>query len=336
MSRERHPPAGDSARTGGALVHRCTLPVLGIPVRFEANDRRPIEIAEEAFGAWRTLESNPGLIDHTPLLVRVLVGPGREGGGAHAPLVHRPAGPGRVTITSPGSRAVADVGRREATIRVTEELLGDRQHFRYGVLESVTLCMLSSRDRQPVHAAAITRANAVLVLAGPSGTGKSTLAYAAATRLGCRILAEDVVNVQMRPALRLWGLPGFLHLPPHAARHFPELARNAPTLSANGKTRIAVALERIGALPHSPFATRAGICILERGDGPASLEPLEPAAVVAALTTKLEPGFDVYADTVGDCLAAMAAAGGWRLRTTARPADAYPLLDRALAAIAGS
>jgi len=142
--------------------------------------------------------------------------------------------------------------------------------------------------------------------------------------------------VQMRPALRLWGLPGFLHLPLAAAHHFPELRDSAPTLLANGKTKIAVALERIGALPRQPFATRAGICILERGDGPASLEPLAPAAIVRALTTRLEPGFDVYADTIGECIAALATRGGWLLRTSPRPDDAFPLIDRALATISGN
>lgn len=327
-------PTADRARTDSALVHTCTLPVLGIPVRFVANDRRPIEIAEEAFGAWRTLESSPGLIDLEPVFVRMLVAPGNEGDEAHARLDYRIVEPGRLEIMSPGSRAEVDVSRREATVRVTEELLADRQHFRYGVLEAATLYILSYHDRQPVHAAVVTRGNAGLLLAGPSGVGKSTLAYAAATRMGCRILAEDVVNVQLWPELRLWGLPGFVHLPPDSAHHFPELADNAPTLMANGKTKIAVALQRIGALPRLPFTSTAGICILERGDGLASLEPLEPAAVIAALTAEIEPGFDAFANSVGECMAAIAAGGGWRLRTTSRPADAYPHLDRALATIA--
>jgi len=318
---------------GGALNYRCTIPVLGIPVHFESDDPRPIGIAEQAFGAWRRLESG-GPIDDEPVRVRTLVVPGSEGDAAHAPLSHRTDGPGRAILTSPGSRAVVDAGRRLAEIRVTEPLLADRQHFRYGLLEAATLCMLSARDRQPVHAAAIARAGAVLLLAGPSGTGKSTLAYAAATRLGCRILAEDVVNVQLRPALRLWGLPGFLHLPSEAALHFPELEADAASLLANGKLKIAVALERIGALPRAPYATRAGICVLESGHGRASLEPLDPATLAVALTERLDPGFDLYAGTIGECVARIAARGGWRLRTTANPADSYRLLDLALSRIA--
>jgi hypothetical protein len=212
---------------------------------------------------------------------------------------------------------------------VTDTLVADRQHFRYGVLEACTLFILTRLDRTPVHAAVVTRGEAALLLAGPSGAGKTTLAYGAATRLGCRVLTEDVVYVQLRP-LRIWGLPGFLHLPAGAGTHFPELAAEPPSLMANGKEKIAVALASIGALPVRPSASRAGICVLERGAGPASLEPVAPDWIAAALTAALEPGFDLFASDIDECSRALAARGGWRLRTSGRPDDALPLVDEAL------
>jgi hypothetical protein len=127
--------------------------VLGIRVRFESDDERPSEIAEEAFGAWRSLEARPDLIDEHPVIVRVFVDPGHEGDEGHAPIEYHVTQPGHLIIRSPGSRAVSDVARREAEIRVSQALLQDRQHFRYGMLESALLFLLSYLDRQPVHAA---------------------------------------------------------------------------------------------------------------------------------------------------------------------------------------
>ena len=43
----------------------------------------------------------------------------------------------------------------------------------------MTLLLVARQDRQPVHAAMVAGGSAALLLAGPTGVGKSTLAYAA-------------------------------------------------------------------------------------------------------------------------------------------------------------
>ena len=330
MNGEPHVALAGDATVGDTLPHTVTLSVLGIGVRFESNEAAPVDLAREAFGTWRAAEAGPDRGPGAEVAIRILVAPGREDDAAHAPLTYEMDGPDRVVISTPGSRVVSDVASRIATGRVTDTLVADRQHFRYGVLEACTLFILTRLDRIPVHAAVVTRGEAVLLLAGPSGAGKTTLAYGAATRLGCRVLAEDVVYVQLRPALRLWGLPGFVHLPAEAGANFPELAAEPPTLMANGKKKIAIALARIGALPARPSADRAGICVLERSAGSASLEPVAPDRIAAALTAALEPGFDQFAGATGECSRALAARGGWRLRTSGRPGDALPLVDEVL------
>jgi hypothetical protein len=320
--------SGD-ATSGGLLRHAVTLSVLGIGVRFESNEAAPVDLAREAFGSWQGPDPGPA----AEVAIRILVAAGVGGRAGHAPLAYELEGPERVVISTPDSRVVSDAASRIATGSVTDTLVADRQHFRYGVLEACTLFILTRLDRIPVHAAVVTRGEAALLLAGPSGAGKTTLAYGAATRLGCRVLAEDVVYVQMRPTLRIWGLPGFLHMPAGAGAHFPELAAEPPSLMANGKEKIAVALARIGALPVRPSASRAGICVLERGAGPASLEPLAPDRIAAALTAALEPGFDLFASDIDECSRALAARGGWRMRTSGRPGDALPLVDEALSVL---
>jgi hypothetical protein len=332
---DQESPRPDPLRRDVRLERTVTIPVLGVPVRYESNDDAVILAAEEAFGAWHVAEHVPQLLSDQRVRVRIFVEEGDERGVVHSPITYRMPDPDRVVLRTAGSIAVADVARRDATAYVTRELVRDSAHFRYGVLEAITLVVLTQLDRQPVHAAAIVRDQAGLLLAGPSGTGKSTLTYAA-TRHGFKVLAEDMVYVQMRPRLRVWGLPGHLHLPAAARRHFPELESSLPTLLANGKEKIAINLRALNALPEMPVAPRAGICLLTRSGGKPSLEMLSSEDLTDRMTTRLEPGFDVFAETVVPAIEMLARFGGWRLSLGDDPEDAIPLVEQMFEEIEGA
>ncbi|MGH7500862.1 MAG: hypothetical protein ACREL7_03810 [Longimicrobiales bacterium] len=323
----------DPLRREVRLDRGTTIPVLGIPVSFESNDEAVIHAAEEAFGAWHIVEHVPQLLSEERVRVRVFVEQGSERKAKHASIVYRMPDEDRILVRTPGSTAIADVARRDAVAYVTRSLVDDRAHFRYGVLEAITLAILTQLDRQPIHAAALTRDQCGLLLAGPSGTGKSTLTYAAA-RHGLKVLAEDMVYVQMRPRLRIWGLPGHLHLPVTARHHFPELAESLPTLLANGKQKIAINLRTMGALPEMPVAPRAGICVLTRSGGTPSLETVSGDVLTARMTERIEPGFDIFAETVEPAIRILARYGGWHLDLGRDPAAAIPLLEAMLEDIA--
>jgi hypothetical protein len=319
-------PRPDPLRRDVSLDRTTTIPVLGIPVTYESNDDAVIHAAEEAFGAWHIAEHVPQLLSEERVRVRVFVEDGAEGRARHAPITYRMPDADRVLLRTPGSIAVADVARRDGTAYVTRALVNDLAHFRYGVLEAITLVILTQLDRQPVHAAALTRDRCGLLLAGPSGTGKSTLTYAA-IRHGFKVLAEDMVYVQLSPRLRVWGLPGHLHLPVSARQHFHELADSLPTLLANGKEKIAINLRTLNALPDMPVAPRAGICVLTRSGAAPSLETLSGDALTRIMTGRLEPGFDVFAETVAPAIRELARYGGWRLNLGDDPEEAIPLLE---------
>lgn len=318
-------PGGEARSRPHTGERALVLPVLGIPVRFELDDGEVAEVAEASFGGWRVLDSAPHLIAADDVVVRVTVIEGDEGGGGHAPLRYFAPDRARVLIATPGSSAVVDGVRREASLHVTRDLVGDREHFRYGMLEAGTLALLAQFDRIPVHAAAIVRGEAALLLAAPSGVGKSTLAYAAA-RAGLAVLAEDLVYVQTRPELRVWGLPGWLHLPDGAAAHFPELNAARAVLLANGKRKIAVRTAALGALPRLPVARHAGVCLLRRDGGPTRVTRLAPEVVAAELGRAPEPGFDTYAEDAAGPVLRLAGRGGWLLNIGSPPADIVPLL----------
>src|SRR2546426_4798193 len=218
---------------GVALRHVVELPVLGVPVRFESNSAAAIDVVEDAFGMWRALRTSPELIAPLSLRVRLIVHDGDEGGAPHAPVTCRMPDADRVVVHTPGSVGIADSGRGEAIAYVTPALLADRAHVRYGVIEGLTLTLVTSRDRYPVHAAAIARGPVALLLAGPPGTGKSTLAYQA-HRHGLRGVSDDAAYVQLEPGVRLWGIPDRGHLLAAASAHFSEGAGRPPPFPADG------------------------------------------------------------------------------------------------------
>lgn len=324
-----------------ALDHVTTIPVLGIPVRFASNAAEVTALAEEVFAAWRVLDGRPELRESEGVRARFILHEGDEGrvddagGAGHVALRYRMPDARRVLLMTPGSMGLADPDRREALAYVTAELVGDRQHFRYGVLEALVLAVLTQLDRRPFHAAALVRNGAALLLAGPSGVGKSTLTYAG-MRAGLRVLAEDTVNLQLEPTPRVWGMPGYLHLPPDARSHFPELADRKATLMANGKEKLAIDLKAIDAVAALPVAERAGLCVLAAGAPRPTLERIDAATVEAALTAVRETGFDVFEDTVPDVVRRLAPDGGWRLRLSDDPAAAVPLLSRMFDALEGA
>lgn len=319
----------DPLQRGVVTRHVLALPVLGIPVRFESNSPTVIEIADTAMSTWRSITGMPELFARRGVAVRVIVVEGQEGDEPHAPARYYVPDEQRVIITTPGSVGVVDTARRQSLVHATRALVADRDHFRYTMLEAVTLSMLSRFDRVPFHAAALLRDDSALLLAARSGTGKSTIAYAAA-RSGLSVLAEDLVFLQRRPRLRVWGWPGTLHLAPDAVRHFPELSARQPTLLANGKLKLAVRARDLNALPALPVAQRAGICLLGRASGRTRVEPLSTEQVIEQLATTTEHGFDIFADVIGELIAALCRHGAWRFDIAGPPQSAVPIIHEML------
>jgi hypothetical protein len=304
-----------------ALPHEVIVPVLGIPVRFRSNSPAALTAVHESFGRW---VAAPGPDDppRAPQVdIRIILHPGTEARATDAPVTARMPDDQRVLLQTAGSVALVDLRRGDAVIYATAALLADLEHFRYSMFEGPTLVLVAARDRLPVHAAMIARAGRVVVLVGPSGRGKSTLAYAARRR-GWRVLADDAVYVQTSPALRVWGRPGHLYLPDDAGAWFAELEGRSPTLLANGKLKFVMDTG-----PAEPAVSGPTICVLERG-AVAGAEPIGPAELTTALLAELAPSHELYGDAPVQVTRLLARDGGWRLTVAADPVKALPLLEQ--------
>jgi hypothetical protein len=221
-----------------------------------------------------------------------------------------------------GVEGMADPATGRARCRVPPGHLASPDLLRSEVLEPLVLHLLGRNDRAPVHASCFVAGDLAILLAGPSGSGKSCLALAA-DAAGFPVLSEDVVYVQLRPQLRIWGWPGPVHLLP---ANTPPGGR-FPTRVRNGKTKLAVPLTKAGpaATSHAPPV----FCLLERGNS-VSLDRLSPEAAIHRLA-HLEPGFDTLAGEVRAAHRALTRHCAWQLTLSADPAEAIRFVAASLA-----
>lgn len=321
-------PLGDRLVRNQKLSHGTELPVLGRRVVFESNSSAVLEAVDRSFGTWARLPES--LRDSAPVCrVRLFVEDG-EVSVTRPPLRYMFPEPNRLIFSTGKSVGVAEVDRGEAYAFVTTGLVACDTHFRYGVIEALTLNLVTGTGRHPVHAATVVRNGRALLLAGPSGVGKSTLAYAA-SRAGLEVRGDEAAYIQLRPALRLWGMPGRVRLSSAGAAHFPELREVPPVPGINGKSKVVVDFDvEEGALRP---VERVVVCLLSEGEGPARLERVEASEILDGLTSRVEPGFDLNPEEGRLVAGQLARGGGWRVGLSKNPFDSVPLLEEVLDAL---
>jgi hypothetical protein len=294
-------------------MRHLEYPVLGIPVRFATNSDDIFTIVENAFGGWDCLPPSDRL-DAVPMVVRFTIGTTSEDvadANGHCPVAHSCPDADRVVASTHGSFGESDPSRRQVVAVVSPALVADREHFRETFLEALTFALLAAFDRHPIHAAAISNGSRAVLLAGPSGSGKSSLALVA-RNAGLRILGDDHVWIETVTKFRVWGAP----------RHI-RLLSDKPSDDPRGKA--VVRLDEARYDPSSYGADAATVCILARGSQ-ASLARVDETTIVTALTERIDPGFDRFPERHPTVVKQLAAGGGWRLILSENPDDALPFL----------
>jgi hypothetical protein len=206
-----------------------------------------------------------------------------------------------------GARGWADARRRTAECELARGSLEVGE-----VAETLLLFLLTRCGRPPIHAAAVMICDTAVLLAGPSGSGKSSLALAA-QRQSLEVLSEDTTYVQANP-LRAWGWPGPIHLlapdaPPGA---YSERLRG-------GRSKLAIPVHR----PRLS-ADKIALVAIERGER-LGLERASCDWLVERLAP-VEPGFDLLREPIKKALGQIAADGGWRMTLDDSPDRAIAML----------
>lgn len=310
-------------------LFRARMAILGVPVDFESN----AEAVLSAIAAWpgagpdlgATTRSAAELaqVPRVQLLLDVRDA-AEDAANGGVPLSFRTPGPNVLEIGGPGFRGHADATRLSAHGTLTPAVLGSRERFEESVVASLTLFLVTRLDRQPFHAAALRHCGRVLLLSGPSGAGKSTVAYAA-LRTGWDVLSDDAVYLQSQPNARIWTRPSRLHLPPDAARWFPELANLAPVLRENGNWKLAIERRpsgvgaEMGTAEAPVLLERATLCVLAPSTGAPVIKRIAAEDAMARLLETLAPGFDAFGQTIGPVLRSLVHDDAWILKTGSDP-----------------
>ncbi len=142
----------------------------------------------------------------------------------------------------------------------------------------------------PIHAACLATGISGVLLAGPSGTGKSTLAITLA-RLGYRFLADEWTYLaEGNGEIQAWSLPVPVKLLPDAITFFPELSSYRCARSLNGELAYEVSPQECFTLSRAANCRVKCIVLLERsGERGCSIEPVSAAEAISRLSADIEP-----------------------------------------------
>ena len=201
-------------------------------------------------------------------------------------------------------------------------------------LEGVLYSIVNRRDRHPLHAAALRLGDSSLVLYGPSGTGKSTLAWEA-HRAGIHVLSDDATRIQLDPELRVWGdgTPARIHLLEDVERG-DAAGRNAATetIGAGADRKASVTLP--APADWVPYGRNPRVVLLSRGGAQrVSVAQATADEILATLMSAPEAELDLSPGNRERVIHALSARGGFRMDLSPRAAEAIPHLREMLASI---
>jgi hypothetical protein len=130
---------------------------------------------------------------------------------------------------------VFDLLRRKVSGVVSEDTAGDERFWNTRLLPTAIGLLGATIGVVPLHCACLDKDGEGLLLAGDSGTGKSTLAVAL-SRCGFGIVSDGWTYVgKSGNDLTAYGISAPVKLLPDAAQHFPELCGFEAARASNGE-----------------------------------------------------------------------------------------------------
>jgi len=320
------------------LDHRTEVRAFGVPVLVESNAARVIELIEEVYGPLARGSGVNGRHPHSageadaepaPVRLRLIVEPTRMQPTELESVQWRVPDPDHVLLKAHGVVGWFDLAAADGIVYVEESYLQSKGRFCDAVIKAPVLTLVTRRDRHPIHAAAVRRGDAALLLHGRSGTGKSTLCYVA-SRAGLDVLSDDAVRVQLTPELRVWGTPGSVHLLDDAAARFGVVpAPDSRRFMHTGKSKYVVGVP-VTASDALPYVRRARVCLLRRNGGRVAYAPASPDEIADAILSAPESQSDMYPAGRVPAAQALAARGGWSLTLSDDAEEALPHLHEML------
>jgi hypothetical protein len=260
----------------------------GFRLHLASNSREVHEAAEENWGMYEAMYEPEH--EYPPLTLRVLVQPGSE---LSPQPVHRLQGHLYSAIASRQNYGLIDFDALFAYAWVTERTVADHAWFRWFYLDSLVGSTLAQRHAVPMHAACVEKNGVGVLLWGPSGMGKSTLAYACA-RAGWTFVADDSsVLPQNREDCMVTGKPHQARFREDVPRLFPELDGYVTRARPTGKLSIEVPMSALSGIRSAVRCEVKRMVFLDRGS-PGGLERI---GVESALEQMMQNSYSYGPET---------------------------------------
>lgn len=238
---------------------------LGFPLQLQTNSEQILRAAKENWGA------RPRAFEKQPFTLRVAVDPG----GSHpAPPVYRAQEHVMSILSDRENFAVCDYTRHFAFCRLNEAAAADTSFTAYYFLEAIANFSLTQLYLTPVHGACVASKNQAALLCGPSGAGKTSLAYFCARR-GWTYISDNESWLVRSGGRLVVGNPARIRFRENAGMLFPELEGLASAPHPNGKMSIAVSPGALG-IAHTAFqgSVERVVFLSRQGDSGATLRPV--------------------------------------------------------------
>jgi hypothetical protein len=207
---------------------------------------------------------------------RVLVRGGAQDPPPSTEPVYRAQGHLLACVLGTENFAVVDLDRCFCFACLTPAVAGDRLFTSYYFLDLALSC-LAQRYVTPIHAACVARNGGGILLAGDSGAGKSSLAWACA-RAGLTYLSDDatwLLRHSEEPVLI--GRPQRMRFRPEALQLLPDLAAVPRLETVKGPRSFEIRTAEVPGLATASRCRPSKVVFLDRqADGPAEFHPVGP------------------------------------------------------------
>lgn len=264
------PTINDPLLTRVPLDYDAVFHPYGFPVRLRSNSRLTIEAADMSWSTYRRKFTCP------PLDVRLLISESNKPGCTEPPIF-RSQGHLLSIVADAENFACLDLNAGFSFGWATISTASKIEYFRQCLLDVMIYPLLEVRHLITLHAAcAVFRGKGVL-LAGDSGAGKSSLAYACARR-GWTYVSDDA-SAFLRAASKpmVIGHPQKFRFREPIGGLFPEFGHLKSTLRAYGKPTIEVQTRLLDGLRTADESPVDAVVFLNRRDhdgGPPTLLPV--------------------------------------------------------------
>jgi hypothetical protein len=214
---------------------------LGFPVDVFTNSACVLAAARQSWGQFKAA------FNRRPMILRIGV-TGTGNGPAPGPPIYRGHRNLISIISDAENYSICELANGFAYAWLTPAAVRDAAFFRYFFLEASAYLLISSTYLAGVHAACVEFEGRGVLLAGDSGTGKSSLAYTCA-RAGWTYITDDA-SYLMRDgdSLEVIGNPFQMRLRDTASVVFPEFSGSNATLHPNGDSKIEVLTSTLNGL----------------------------------------------------------------------------------------